>query len=439
MIKLIFILNHYNNMKKLLLVAIFNLFIFVHFSTAQKTDTCFVLTQNALTLYEKGAYKEAIKVFKKARKCNSDIAPLAYYQIASAASQLKKGKIALEYLEAAVNRGFEDTVRMQTNPQLDFIRKKAAYSRIIQKLAQKNDKLKIEFEALKTANFDEAIPYIDNGKWGWLDKKTKKPLTKPLFDRTGFRYAKGLPFRYLGAEWVYTNAYNIEAKQTDFVQLPIKNERVSESVEIVEDANYKGFETNEQKQLVRYSKKYSQVTLLDSADFALVRTDLGNIGIVNAKGVSPKNLDTFYQEIKIFYVAAKKTYYFAVKKNSDIYYIFYDLNGSKIYDKYINAVYSDCTYNRYFEDSYFFIGREYENCIKVRVNGKYNVLNLVEKRLLLAKNQEEIIMIDGASNDFNKLPADNNKGILEPYFLVKDNNLYFYIDTKGNEYRLMAQ
>ncbi len=103
-----------------------------------KPDYPNVWKNKGLALAGLGRYKEAIKACNKAIQIKPDFSP-AYYNLACIYSLKEDKAKALEYLEIAIDKGYDKLKHIEQDKELDFIRDDPEYKRIIKKLKAKKN------------------------------------------------------------------------------------------------------------------------------------------------------------------------------------------------------------------------------------------------------------------------------------------------------------
>lgn len=406
------------------------------FSLYSFSRSCEDIVRQSYQKYEKKEYKAALTIFQTAIKNKCTLSNGDYYNGACFASLAKENKLALFYLKTSVEKGWDNTEHMAKDTDLDNIRDLEEYKKIVALITAKFDKMKAELSGLKPTDFNEAIPYTANGKWGWLDRRTNKPMTKAVFDFTDFKSGSGIYFIY-GSKpyiWTWSQTINPAVEYTDATGSIGLYEG---EPEIVSDPGFKGF-TADRSRVTSFSNKFKSVTLINEWDpdekIAVAADKAGKLGIIKEDGTVFKNFGFKYKAIDKFLGRFRQTYLIVMEINSDKYKV-YDREGNEQPVEPFVRYHQSGFFERTPTKIDFFVGSYFGSYLYVFDGKKWNVLDEVTLEKIFPKSYDAIIMRNGPTSDKDRLGSPTNQGILEPYFLVSEGANMFYVDKKGKEFR----
>lgn len=419
--------------KKYFLIAI--ILFSTQFVFSQTNSDCAELISQSMSAYEKKDYNKALAIFKKALNKKCTLTENDYYNAAFIASLAMNKSLAINYLKIAINKGFDNTDHMAKDTDLDFIRKSAEYKNIIKLVEKKSEVLKQEFKKITTKNIVLAIPFTLNGKWGWLDKNTLKPLCAPILDYADFKSLNGLYFIYNSKKYIYTNDLKV-TPISDMVQEPGAPMRMEDEPTVAIDTNeVKGFVANAVR-VLKFSSKYKNVELIyeynEQGQLAIATDKLNRKGIILSDGTIYKSFDFKFSDIVSFLGRFKQTYFIATEINTKTYKVF-DRNAEIVYDKTINGLSFFSNYELDPIRNYIFIG--FPKVFRVFIGEQQNIFDKITLTTLFPKNYDNISFINGPTDDSNREGNYGNYGLSELYFLVSEGATTFYVDEKGVEYK----
>jgi hypothetical protein len=404
----------------------------------QEIPNCWELVKKSNEEYKIKNYEEALISFKKAVECTKELRGSDYYNGACIASLAKNEQLTLSYLKIAIDKGWENVEHMVRDKDLDFIKQTKEYAQLIDQVKHKYDYLNSHFTGINVGDLPFAIPFCVNNKWGWLHKDTKKVLVKPVFSFTDFKCAKGLFFEEMNQLFILSNDLKVIKIKEYYSDGPIML-MSSNNSEIVDDENFKGF-TISNSQISKYSDKYINVKLISSQKWGIaLRKQDSLVGIINENGDIIKGFEFVYSYIIQFPFSTDSLHFIGKKKNKKDYDI-YNSKGIKAMKQSFSSVEFVYNHVRIPNEKWIFIGNAGKNFSKVRINQNYNILDNSKLKLLFSKQYDDIIVINGPTNDVDRqgnLDAQYNgaDGITADYFLVKKGTNYFYVDMKGIEYK----
>jgi hypothetical protein len=417
-------------MKKIFISILLLCVQYVAFS--QEAKSCSEYNSESMKAYYAKDYQLAVQLFQKALKnnCSKDFRADDFYNAACSASLNKDKKLTFVYLNQAIE-----------------------YASFINKLTNNDKKTLALFKKLKKEDIDNAIPYVENGKWGWLHRNTLKPLTKAVFEYTDFRTAKGLLFTYKGRKNYYTGVTEIPNNEPipeppmgiepmgfdDAPQLvdmarsePSEEERLEkpESGFILKRGTITSF-SDQYKSVELISQRYS------STQMAIATNQEGKKGIIYENDDILSIFDFSYSHIDYFLANYKPPFFVAKKFGSNEAWI-YNIGGKKVHNEAIsNSIDFDPFQRTPLHDNVYIGNRPYQKYLGVYKAGKgFNILKKEEEfKSIFPTYYDKFIFVNGSTDKDNKSNLVDNE-LSEIFFFVKKGDKSFYVDEQGKEYQV---
>ncbi len=422
----------------ILKIQVLLLIVFLPLSLLAQADTnCQKLLHQYQTVYYEKKYQEALTTFQKAETCDKNLSPTHYYNGCCIASLAQNEQLAFEYLKKAIDKGWENIAHMNKDSDLDFIRNKSQYLRLVDQIKSKYDYLIQYFKLLEQEDYDMAVPYCINNKWGLVHKKTQKKITEPIFDYIDFRCKKNIPFVYKGESFTLIENLKVN-KNTEK-----SNERMyslsSDSKKTFStDSTINGFVILENK-ITTISNKYLSVTLIKGLNWGIATRKDGVINIITANGNRVDAFNEDYKEFKTHLLSwsnyLKPDILFSNKKIGEKTLSIFDKNGKKLINQSFESVESFSNLQNTPLNNQIIVGNMAKKFLKVKIGEKYNVFYMQANIILFENDYGDIVMINGPTSDIDKSLNAINEGISDPYFLIKEGNNYYYIGLNGKVYK----
>lgn len=400
---------------------------------AQSSPRCEAVYLTAHKHYEQKKYAEALSVFQTVDTCR--FTRVEFYNGACFASLSGNGKKAIEYLKKAVSLEYDDIKHMTEDKDLDPIRNSPGYKSVVKSIETRYDTMARHFRALAKAKPGiELIPYWQNGKWGWMDKATRKPLVKAMFSYTDFPSAGGVAFGYQGRDLQYTKDNKVKRIDNDA------------DISVMFDAGLNPFPSKTMKgfkvvdtDVSEYSDKYNHVTLLNPwsnpGEYLGVASNRENkSGIIRENGDTLKGFAFNFAYITKVRTATN-LYIMAMKPGEEDWKI-YDLDGKLVFDEPIREQQSFGAYSVTDWSGEVFVGRTGFEYTRVLINNRWYVLNLLTMTKVNKEGYDHITSINGPTTYKDRTGSIDSPGIYTTYFLAMLNNEQFYFDTNGEVYRV---
>ncbi len=299
----------YNSIKVHLVIV--TLLVTTKCSIAQRNKLCGTYLQESVNLYKADKFKEALNIFKSAVNDSCELTKLDYYNGACFASKANDTFLANNYLNTAVKKGYDDLLFMSKDADLEALRGTIEYINTTKLVQKKFLSLKKELVKINSNNFSLAIPYLFNGKWGWLNKNTLQPLTKPIFQYTDFMSKDGLYFVYKNEKYIYTNELNVSVNRRYAGEdnMVSAGERTQT---ILSDTNFfKGFKADKYG-ISEISREFSNVQLVPESRvkerIGIATNLLGLKGIINEDGSILDGFNFKFAELAFFLNDSKNTF-----------------------------------------------------------------------------------------------------------------------------------
>jgi hypothetical protein len=404
---------------------------------SQPAVSCRETIYLSMEKYREKDYTPALKLFKKAIAGKCELSENDYYNGACIASLAKNDQLTFAYLNTAINKGFDDIEHMNTDTDLDFVRNKNQYKLLVNKISKKYDYLLSHFKGLKYTDFTNAVPYIVNGKWGWLHKKTKMPLSKPFFDYTDFKNGSGLYFTYKGKQLLYANDLTIK---------PLTPEQEGDAVmsrmafvpAIVEDSVMHGF-TLAGGDVKSFSNRFTNIYLINEHNYTeriAIATDKENKkGIIREDGTVIQGFDFNFSDIDYFGGPLKQIFFLAKAINSGLY-IIYNRKGEVVFNEPVSEYNDFYNYETTPLGKYIYTGFLSYNYTVFKYNSKATVFDKQTQKTIFKISYDKVLMINGPTDGMDRTGSTTSNGITAAYFLVTDQGSTFYVDNTGTEYKV---
>jgi tetratricopeptide (TPR) repeat protein len=406
---------------------------------AQIDKSCQKLLEESNTIYYEKKYQEALTLFQKAEKCNKTLSSDDYYNGCCIASLAQNEKLAFEYLKKAIDDGWENISHMDTDTDLDFIKTKPQFSKLINQIESKYDYLSNYFKSMEQEDYDNAIPFCVNGKWGLCHKKTKKKITEPIFDYVDFRCKNNIPFIFKGQSFTLLENHKIRRETRSNNEIGFSTGFQSDrSSKIFGDSIMQGFKLVENK-VTAFSNKYTNIVLIRELAWGIATRKDGIVNVITENGSKVAAFDGDYKEFKTHLLSwstyKKPDVLFSFKKIDEDIFGIYDKSGKKLIEQRFNSVESFSDFQTTPSSEQAFVGDMSKKFLKVKIGNEFNIFYMQTNEMLFEKNYENIVMMNGPTEYVSKLPSPSNSGISEPYFLIKKGINHYYLDINGQIYK----
>jgi hypothetical protein len=415
------------------------------FSLTQPGSVCRETIHQSMERYNEHDYTSALSLFQKTIKNKCVLSEIDYYNGACIASLAGQGKLAFAYLRTAVEKGWEQMDHMNKDEDLAPIRPQREYKDIIVMMNARYSKIGALLSDLEYNNFEDAVPFVVNGKWGWLNRKTGIPFTKPLFDYTEFKTARGLFFSYQSKKYLWNNAMTVRPYED------VRNKAWAQDdyalIGLMEpekrgDSLINGFRTNG-KSVTSFSSRFKHVYLLDAPDLevtiAVARDPQDREAIITPDGSIYKNFDFLFSDISAFLGPGNKTYFIVQEANGGKCLI-YDRNAKQVpsqpITKYGFLYSTQLTPLGDYISTYNDLSGRYPGYLKLSNAGKTNVFDQRSLQTIFNKPYDDVILLSGPSTNVNRSSNIYGEGVYEPFFLVTEGKTMFYVDKNGKEYKI---
>ncbi len=431
------------NMRSLRSCALFILFSLLSFNFlfAQKSAGCQSYIDSSNKYYDNGDQANALRTFQVALKAACKLTDIDMYNGACIASLSGKKDLALQYLNRAVQLGYDDTAHMEKDTDLDAIRNLPGYRSVIVTIRKDFQQLQKELSGIRPAEFGQCIPYHLKGKWGWMHAVTRKPLTSAMFRLTDLVCGKGLYFVYHD-EGYFLNMDGQIVKDTerDYFGTDDGGGNVKISEEMMEQQRiYRdGFEDNGSG-ITAFSNTYRSAdpvfTARQTISFAIVSDKNDRFALVHHDGTPVGQLDFRFAVIKpVFSNYTLK--YFIARAKEEKYFTIFDTDGKTVYEDQITSYKKIEPFQQNLLNRSVFLGfnnnAEYSDYLLLTKEApERSYLYSVSKGSKVSAEYDKIIMANGPTADPNRQSYMNNRGITRLLFLVQQKGEMYYMEADG--------
>lgn len=274
-------------------------------------------------------------------------------------------------------------------------------------------------------------------KWGLMDRKTKKKLTKPLMGYAS-TFKPNLSFFYQECDVKITSDYKLNVNKLTIEATSYNSEEFE--IKVLDSINgYRGFKVDSSGNLIAYSKAYfkenehmwniSTPFPFERDYYAVVSKGEGNKVIINTKGEILKGI--VYKIIRYtdYKINGENLLYVEDHKNNKG---FITLSGSKfLYGKLLKSPFYG---NEIFGYSIQHDGFTETGSLNRDSISKSGVLDLTKMKWLI-KPKKGVKIIDMCYTSEIAVKTDyTNREYANIYFIVLEDKLRYLIDEKGNKY-----
>ncbi len=289
------------------------------------------------------------------------------------------------------------------------------------------------FSEVPTGQFSNLVPFASNGKWGYLDRSTRKIVVKPLMQNPEFFNPDIKPF-YNGVFVDISGNGNISIEQPkDYASYTYeKGPDVDDKVRRSSDG-FKGFTASISGELINYSDLYQyntqgipgwniQLFQYKNQYYGIVKNKAGSAGIIDSKGNPLKGFDFNFNEI-IANRGTKDTAnaWFFVKKNEADNFSLISTNGAV---KNMNEIFN-----------YPLLSTEifgYTPYIKGDSSAIFDRYEM--KWIIKPQTKIKIQTIEFSSKEILTRDLPKNRNKVNIYYLVVDKGNSYFVDMKGKKY-----
>jgi len=391
---------------------------------------------NGMDFYNKGDFKTALPYFEKLIELNPD--RNVFYNaacVASLSNNLTKG---FSYLELSIKNGFADTTHLREDTDLNNLKSDTRWVNVSHWLIETKSNLIKEIAKIKsTCPASNLIPYEQNGKWGYFNKKTKQKVTNAIFHSASF-IGKSGSVDFGDYQLYFTCSGNVTKTHVWIGGIRGAQGYYSPTYVSSNDVS-KGFIV-ENGAITTYASVYNSFVgfqVFSNRNFAIV--DKGNsYNLIDSTGEVRYDLTNY--PFLTFYNFGSDSKYFP-KDDNDVngtFLIFLkDSTGQIAYvtntfKKRILPEASDYKYpnGNGFDKEYLIATRKF---IYIQTSNKWGIWNCETKDWQIKPEYDEIYSTDRTFDGDYEINYSSGKTI-DIYFKVKQNNQNFYIDLKNNKY-----
>ncbi|KAA3641632.1 MAG: hypothetical protein DWQ02_00245 [Bacteroidetes bacterium] len=400
------------------------------------------LIREAEKAYDNLDYQTSLKKYEEAFKIKNN-SRLHLYNAACSASLAGEYEKAYQFLVQGIDLWFLDIDWMKNDNDFTGFKETHYWEKVLNRINNKYEEIQQDFSQIKKTKLTELVPFKKNGRWGYLDRKTKKILVQAKYYGLSFG-GKCLMVELAEKHFVIlqndgtVELYNHRPKPINIPPPPKPYSNKREHHPVIDTTEgFLGFRANYRGEITHVSSVYDSTEtfridgqgepyvlifgpyLINDQWYARVRKN-ENWGLINEAGETLENFS-----FKFF-----KLYELEGDYGDDHWFIFSDstwrygimnLNGEvKLYGEFDN------------------LGRKYENLglLIVQRNGSYGIIDLKTLEWKLKPFPETLLKIKFSHTEFcdseNKVGRDQVKRF---YFLVRNSaGKEYYIDEFGERY-----
>lgn len=413
-------------------LIIISLFFYSNFQ-AQTNAECEKNLDNLKINYKSKKFIKALDNLKIMMKCESNLTADIYYNAAVLGALANKDKLAIEYLEKSIKLGFNNFQKLKKDTLFNNIKNKQGYKNIILKFNEEYNYVAEKLKKLNVNNYDNYIPFNIENKWGWINKNNNSIVIDAILDKTFFTSGKGLPFIFNKQKYILNSKKTVilfnKNNESEISDLPI----IPTSSKEIDNLILPGFKVNEDNQVIEYSDRFHYVKVLKHNNELIGITNNKDYthSIIYGNGKRIKKFKFNFEKLNHFYFNNNEIGFIG-KKVGESFYKIYDFKGNIIFNDEIESFNKNSTFNNNSGYPYSNLGSY--NFIELQIRNKYKIFMISNKKLINSNGFNKVYFIDGPTKEIHNI-FTSERYIYELYFLVSNDNEYFYIDLLGKEYR----
>lgn len=398
------------------------------------------LVDAATKLYRKKDYVSALAMFEKALQ-NADADKGDYYNAACCASLIGDLSKANQYLIKSIDTGFWDLAWMLKDSDFDNLRKTDQWQQAIQHLQNLIKSIEAQFSGVKGIALTDLVPYNKNGKWGYMQKKTKKVIVQANFIKAGFA-GKCLEIEFQPG---VKESIDVEGKLSlEYRNIPDQRQTIyrlmDDKIKVDDNPDFKGFDVDGKGVINRVSAEIdtkngkpvigSMTPLTIGQDNYIIAQKKGKFGLMRQDGAS-------HPIIGFKYPLLKKERHF---EGEGTWFLFQDEENKYGYIHSSGEVkfYGELDSLLSLQDDYSFVAFGYE---VIKQRNKSGIIDLKTmqwhiKPLANIKFMDVGFTHKGHYCSVYNYNPDDGSIILDTYILAKNKSgQLFYIDKEGVQYK----
>lgn len=405
----------------------------LHAASAQQQDDCLALERMAMEKYDSKQYNEALVYMEKClASCGTSIP--AYYNTACIASLAGNKAKGLTYLKEAVRIGYSDTMQMNRDQDLAYLRSLNEWSQVNRWIEETRSQLRKEVAKIHSGcPASGVIPYTTGGRWGYLDKRTKHKITAPVFTQLSFVGQTGSAV-FGSTELLFSCSGKVIQEDVYYGSDQAAYSRHVEPSKIIT----KGF-TIEKGEIATYASVYD--------DFTAVGFNYGELYAIVSLNNRYSLIDsscremhgiTGYTKLEFYNYGMDSEYFPDEDKYSDFFIFYTDTLGEAgFFDSRFNPLplprvtAFEKPRGNGFEREYLDKVRQY---VYLKQAGKWGIWDCNTLKWTVQPEYDEILYTD-RTFDGKQEELYYSGNTIDLYFLVQQNGQRFFIDLENTKYR----
>ncbi len=362
----------------------------------------------AFVYYQKGNYKKSLEAFETAFSIYDKDA-IDLYNAACLSSLLNDQKKAYHFLVKGIKNGYLDTEWMAGDTDLDGLKNSKYWKKIPKLIAKKFAEIEKDFIIVQKVALTDLIPFQENGKWGYLNKKDKTVAVPANYYKVSFggnclkiQPTKGIRLQVRqGGEVSSHHLFRKKHKKNVPPQI--------DKPKIITDAKFKGFRVSDGK-IVAISQRYSidaENTIPFKIDdkWYIIAANRGKWGVIDEQGVELENFKFNYDKLRqIIEFDGNDTWFYFEYAKGDRGFI--NIDGKK---RFVNAF-----------DNYPFAKPPVMKLVQITKGKKTGIIDLTSLDWLLKPIEETIVRVDYTyEGDCGKISQISREAVKDFYILIK--------------------
>jgi hypothetical protein len=355
------------------------------------------------------------------------------YNAACAAAIIHKPDEAFALLHQAIDQGYMDKPWTESDVDFTSLHGDARWPQTMKRMIDQPALMTQKFAAIKGMDPAMLIPFRQNGRWGYLDKKTLNVVVKPEFDGLTFMNGCAEVSFYDGTKiWVTSSAELGDVVYRDHRDPDFGAVLYDEGGPFpISSANgFKGFKMDENKRITHFSDIYNRAQpalfnihgpfVINGKYYAVAEKGDAS-GVIDEDGNSLKGFDFVHHEL----VFNSRT------TDGDVWFYYEEKNGQR---GFINHKGKKKLAGQLYD--YPFSSMDLFN-FGVQENDKsFGVVDLQKMEWVIKPQSLPIIRIKGTTTAACKKDTEDRKDMIDVYFLVSERGKEpYYIDRNMKAYK----
>lgn len=363
-----------------------------------------------------------------------------YYNAACCASLLGDINKAHLYLIKSIDMGYWDLAWMMKDADFDNLRKDEKWNQAVQHMQTTISNFEKLFAGVKGIPLTDLVPYNQNGKWGYLQKKTRKTIVKANFKAVSFA-GDCLEIKLENNKLVGVDSEGKLSLKYNYGRDNTSNEVYAISDDVVEidsSADFKGFRMDAEGVINRVSSQIDQEdgypiikgpVDIDGKKYAIARKK-GKYGLFGEDGSSHPVIGFKYKDLDRVYNYKETSNWYLFQDEKNKYGFIHTSGESRFYGE-IDSLESQKSNYEFWVCEYEVVQQQQKSGIIDLKTMKWLVKPLSGVKFLSVHFTHKYPYCE----QFVSYPYEKRDLILETYFLAKNKaGQTFYVDKEGIQY-----